>query len=98
MIYLITLPIIIYVALQVTILNNKIQIWKRNNELDYPRFYEDVPMWRWFITKVLNCTMCLSGHLTWITLLLTGHNIFLIPILTIITMMIAKQVEQKILW
>ena len=98
MIYLITLPIIIYITLQVTILNNRIQLWKKNNELDYPRFYEDVSIARWFFSKVFNCTFCLSGHLTWITLLLTGHNLLLIPILTFLTMMTAKQIEHYILW
>jgi hypothetical protein len=98
MIYLITLPIIIYVALQVTILNNRIQVWKKTYELDYPRYYKDVSITRWFFSKVLNCTICFSGWSTIIILLITGHNILLIPILTFITMMTAKEIEHYLLW
>jgi hypothetical protein len=96
MIYLITLPLIIYLTLSITFLNTKIQLWKKNNNLDYPRYFEDVSITRYFFSKVLNCSFCLSGHLTWITLLLTGHNIFLIPILTIITMITTESIEKYI--
>ena len=96
MIYLITLPINIFINLLVRLLNNKIQIWKKNNNLDYPRYFQDVSILRYFFSKVLNCSLCLSGHLTWITLLLSGYNLFLIPILTIITMMTTESIENYI--
>lgn len=96
MIYILTLPIIIYITLQITILNKRIQLWKASKELHYPR--KDKGLLFFVISKVLNCSFCLSGHLTWISLLMFGYNLILIPILTLTTMHITRAIERKLLW
>ena len=96
MIYLVTFPIIIYFTISITFLNTKIQRIKEKYQLDYPRYYQDVSILRWFFSKVLNCTFCLSGHMTWITLLISGYSLFYIVPLTLITMNIATGIEDYI--
>jgi hypothetical protein len=97
MIYLVTLPIIIYLTLSITLFNTKIQVWKKNNNLDYPRYFEDVSLLRFFFSKVLNCSFCLSGHISWITLLIAGYSIICIIPLTIISMYITEAIENYII-
>ena len=96
MIYLATLPLIIYFTLSITLFNTKIQVWKQKNEVDYPRYFEDVSILRYFFSKVLNCSFCLSGHFTWITLLIAGYSIICIIPLTIISMYITESIETYI--
>lgn len=97
MIYIITLPLIILFTLSITLFNTKIQVWKKNNNLDYPRYFEDVSILRFFLSKVLNCSFCLSGHFTWITLLIAGYSIISIVILTISSMYITEAIENYII-
>lgn len=96
MIYIFTLPLIIYLTLSITLFNTKIQEWKKNNNLDYPRYFEDVSILRFFLSKVLNCSFCLSGHFTWITLLIAGYSLICILPLTIITMITTESIEKYI--
>lgn len=97
MIYIFTLPLIIFFTLSITLFNTKIQEWKKTYGLDYPRYFEDVSILRYFLSKVLNCSFCLSGHFTWITLLIAGYSIISIVILTIISMRITELIETYII-
>lgn len=97
MIYIFTLPLIIFFTLSITLFNTKIQEWKKNNNLDYPRYFEDVSILRYLLSKILNCSFCLSGHFTWITLLIAGYSIICIVPLTIISMRITELIETYII-
>jgi len=96
--YLIITPIIFIISLAVTSLINPLQKLKEKYELDYHR--NDKGLLVYFISKVLNCVKCLTGHLTYTILFIICPinitNIIIISILTYFNMKLVVWIEKKI--
>jgi len=96
--YLILTPFIIIISLAVTSMMYPIQVLKEKYELDYHR--NDKGLLVYFISKVLNCVKCLTGHLTYTILFIICPinitNIIIISILTYFNMKLVVWIEKKI--
>lgn len=96
--YLILTPFIIIISLAVTSMMYPIQVLKEKYELDYHR--NDKGIFVFFISKVLNCVRCLTGHLTYTLLFIFSNitllNLIIIPVLVFINMWMAVKIENKI--
>jgi len=96
--YLILTPFIIIISLAVTSMMYPIQVLKEKYELDYHR--NDKGIFVFFISKVLNCVKCLTGHLTYTILFIICPinitNIIIISILTYFNMKLVVWIEKKI--
>jgi hypothetical protein len=95
-IYLITLPIILYITYSITFANKWIQAKKEKHNLHLI----NKKGFRYLLSKVLNCSFCLAGHLSYLIFLFTftinPFNIFLLIVLTYCNMNIAKTLEENL--